>query len=217
MAIINGMKGGAMNRNGVAAALGSVVVGFLLAMVSAGCAGYGNYPSGSGYLLMDSPNSPHMSEVIRKAVIAAVDRSAISGPYAVRLPAEMDQTRRGRLLAELGDHNARLVKGDEATGLPEFVVTRVIVRVNQAEVDVAIPVRGVAWPDGTEAQQLTTYYLKSGFGRWSVNRMRTWSVGVNERAIADIEAQRLRDLAGTEGDAVVVEETDGDGADEPPF
>ena len=181
-------------------------------MAMIGCAGYGNYPAGNGYLMLDSPNSSHMSEVTRRAVVAAVDRAGLSGPYVVRLPAGMDSTRRGRVLAALDDPDARLVVGDEASDLPEFVVERVIVRFNHAEVDVAIPVTGMKWPDGSAARQLTTFYLKSSFGRWRVTRMRTWSVGVAESAIAEVE--RAEEM---EGGAVVVEEVETEGVDEPPF
>jgi hypothetical protein len=211
-----------MRRNRVKWFDGLVMLGGLMMLgglaglsVMAGCAGYGNYSAGdpdsdSGYRALDSPNSPQMSEVIRRAMVAAVDRSGIDEPYAVRLPAAMDQTRCERVLAELNDHNARLAVGEGASGLPEFTVERAIVRFNRAEVDVAIPMTGVDWPDGTPARQLTTYYLKSGFGRWSVTRMRTWSIGVNERAIAEIED------AGATPDAVVEEEAT-KGAGEPPF
>ena len=178
-----------------------------------GCAGYGNYPTSSGYKVFDSPNSPHMSEVIRNAVVAAVDRAAISGPYAIRLPEKMDMTRRARILAALDDPNARLSDGEATQDLPEFVVERAIVRVNHAEVDVAIPVAGVEWPDGTAAQQLTTYYLKSGYGRWRVTRMRSWSVGVTERAIVDVD----RAAEEIQAEAVVAEEEETEGVDEPPF
>jgi len=143
-------------------------------------------------------------------VVAAVDRSGIDEPYAVRLPEAMDATRRQRVLDALDDHNARIAEAGAASGLPEFTVERAIVRVNRAEVDVAIPVMGVEWPDGSTARQLTTYYLKSGFGRWNVTRMRTWSIGVTESAIADLE------LVDENADAIAEEEAT-KGADEPPF
>jgi len=187
----------------------------VIAAVMVGCAGYGNYPTSNGYKALDSPNAPHMSEVTRRAVVAAVDRAGISGPYAIRLPRGMDATRRARVLEALNDPNARLLGDDEeATDLPVFVVERVIVRVNHAEVDVAIPIAGVEWPDGSTAQQLTTYYLKGGFGRWRVTRMRTWSVGVRERAIVDGDRAEQEEQA--ERDAVAAEETEPD-SDEPPF
>ncbi len=205
-----------MNRERIAKcaglAAGAVAVSVFGLGIGTGCAGYGNYPNDGGYRALDSPNSPHMSEVIRKAVVAAVDRAHIDGRYAVRLPESMDATRRQRILDEIDDAYAVVVTGDETTDLPEFVVERAIVRVNHAEVDIAIPVEGMRWPDGSKAEQLTTYYLKSGFGGWSVERMRTWSVGVNERAIVDIEnaKEELNDTA-------VAEEAETQSSDEPPF
>ncbi|MCB9838393.1 MAG: hypothetical protein H6813_03560 [Phycisphaeraceae bacterium] len=192
------------------------VAGAVAAVVGlVGCAGYGNYTASgagpdSGFRALDSPNAPHMSEVIRKAVVSAVQASGIDEPYAVRLPEAMDETRRGRVLAALDDPNARLAGDGDTSGLPEFAVERVIVRVTRAEVDVAVPILGVDWPDGTPARQLTTYYLKSRLGGWDVKRMRSWSIGVNERAIADL--QRAQESA----DAVVNED-ESKSSDEPPF
>jgi len=201
-----------MNRERIAKCAGMVAAAVAVGLVGVGCAGYGNYPNDEGYRALDSPNTPHMSEVIRRSVVAAVERANIDGRYAVRLPATMDMTRRQRVLDAIDDAYAVIVTGDEATDLPEFTVERAIVRVNHAEVDIAIPVEGMLWPDGTEAQQLTTYYLKSHFGGWSVERMRTWSVGVSERATADIKTaeQELRESA-------VAEEAETQSSDEPPF
>ena len=178
-----------------------------------GCGGFGSYSPREGYRGMSWANDPQMSAVTRQAVVAAVDRAGIEGAYAVRLPEGMDSTRQGRVREALDDADARLVLGNEATELPELIVERVVIRVNNAEVDVSIPAAGMIDPDGSVARQLTTYYLKSEFGRWRVARLRTWSVGVNERAIADFERAADELEAGT----VVVEEAESPGSDEPPF
>jgi len=193
--------------------LGAGVLVCALAAIGAmsGCVSYGSYSPGEGYRGMSWANDSQMSEVTRRAVVAAVARSEVDGPYAVRLPEGMDTTRRERVLSALDDPNARLSSA-ETVGLPEFMVERVVVRVNNAEVDVSVPVSGLGLTGGAAARQLTTYYLKSGFGRWRVARMRTWSLGVGESVIAGIDQDE-----GGGGEAVVVEEVDGDGVDEPPF
>jgi len=187
------------------------VVCALVAM--SGCGGFGSYSPSEGYRGVSWANDPQISSATRQAVVAAVDRAGIDGPYAVRLPAGMDSTRTDRVRDALNDADARLLVGDEATDLPELIVERVVIRVNIAEVDVSIPAAGMIEPDGSVARQLTTYYLKSEFGRWRIARLRTWSVGVNERAIADVE----RAADELEAGAVVVEEAESAGSDEPPF
>jgi len=159
------------------------------AMTLAGCAGYGNYPQRGGAFGMSSPNTSHMSEVTRRAIVAAVDRAGLEGRYAVRVPEGTDITRRERIIEALNDPDATIILGDAETNLPEVAVERVIVRVNRAEVDVSLPYEGLQWPDGEAARQLTTYYLKSEFGGWRVTRMRTWSLGVGEGAIAQEEPE----------------------------
>ncbi len=137
-----------------------------------GCAAYANYPPIDGDVAVHSPNVPPTPQVVTLAFRTVIEDYPVAGDYVINPPKGTDYYKAQEMAEALDDPSAHIVSLETA-GLPAYHATRVWVRGDGAEVDIARP---ISWESGPRLNQAVTVRMKRRYGGWVVTSTKPWAI-----------------------------------------
>lgn len=137
-----------------------------------GCTSYTNVPGPESAPAVMNPNGIQAERVTRAALIWAVRRHPVEGPFVLNLPVGTSMETANGIAAAVG--MGATVPMSTDVDLPVYHVTRVWIRMSDAKVDVLYPMTDGS---GEQVERAVTVWLNAGVRPWTATRGQYWNPG----------------------------------------
>ena len=150
-----------------------------------GCSTYVNIPQQPGDIASHNPDRGGVVDAQSAALAAIIASHPLPSPVTIQLVPGTAPDSYARALPKIGD----AVVKHEGDDTPDLDVRRVLIRGWVAQVDVILASGG---PEGEPQRQLLTAYLNwKPFSGWSVRRIKTWRIPIDEALLQSRRAAEV--------------------------